>query len=85
MPDLPRPRRLTKRQVERLLETYDSDPVASLTEALAPLVSGPSGSWEQILEALPVPPEMRQGLREREISVMDALVKHLVEYRALEQ
>lgn len=67
------------------METYDSDPVASLTEALAPLVAGSLSSWEEILDCLPLPPEVRELLRQNDTRAMDDLVKHLVEFRTLEQ
>lgn len=63
------PRRLTKRDVERLVDAYDLDPLAALEAALA------------VLEA---PESLRTSLGAMSTSQHDALLKDLIEWRGLE-
>lgn len=84
MPDHPPQPRLTKRHVEILMESYDSDPVASLTQALTQIV-GAFSSWDELVEALPVQRQVQERLRAHDTSAMDDLVKQLVEFRSLEK
>lgn len=67
------------------MDSYDADPVASLTEALTSLVATSHGTWEQLVGALPVPSDVRARLLGRDTAAMDDFVKNLVEFRALEE
>ena len=62
------PRRLSKRDVETLLATYDSDPVAALTQSLLTLAA---------------PIDLVASLGSMSETERDQMVKDLVEWRAL--
>lgn len=63
------PRRLSKREVERLVESYDDDPLAALGAAL---------------DLLAAPEEVRASLDSMTTAARDALLKDLIEWRGLE-
>ena len=45
--------RLTKRNVEALLDRYDIDPIGALTTALRRVLEMPDASWDELLLAGP--------------------------------
>jgi hypothetical protein len=71
--------------VEQLMAGYDTDPAASLMQALVPLIESSGETWEEMVDSLPYSVETRQRLRGRDTGAMDDLVKRLVEFRSLEQ
>lgn len=71
--------------MEALTDSYDVDPVGSLTLALSALVGREFSSWDTLVEALPLPGDQRRLLLHRDTAAMDALVKRLVEFRSLEE
>jgi hypothetical protein len=69
--------RLRKRDVERLLDTYDADPVAALTVALRVALDRPDASYPDLIADLPE----REALAENDSSAMDRLATTLNELR----
>lgn len=67
------------------MDTYDADPVASLTTALSRLLDPGDESWEAIVASLPLSDTTKAGLIARETRALDDLVKRLVEHRSLEE
>lgn len=60
--------RLSKREVERLLDSYDGDPVGALREAL---------------EAIDADSDVRAALSSMTTAQRDALLRDLVEWRGV--
>jgi hypothetical protein len=75
--------RLSKADVEALLQTYDTDPIASLTRALSVVLGNELATWQEALEQLPSDTFNISALLQEEIVHLDALVKRLVENRSL--
>jgi hypothetical protein len=71
--------RLTKRDVERLTDDYDADPVAALTRALRVITATAGASWAELVEICPLP--LRAGLANHEIATLDALLRLCIETR----
>lgn len=82
-PTLCRVPRLSKRETETLLESYDRDPVGSLASALRIVLGDASLTWDTIIGHVPDHVADRDLLRARDITAMDAVTKHLVENRGL--
>lgn len=80
-------RRLSKRDVETLLGTYDHDPVAALETALRLLSDRPDAHFDELLQHLAdrgrLTPTRVAGLVRREVDVLDALAAELNETRTL--
>jgi hypothetical protein len=74
---------LGKRHVERLLTTYDDDPVGALTEALRLVLDRADGSFDELVAAAPLADHRRAALLLREVSAMDDLARELNETRTL--
>jgi hypothetical protein len=75
--------RLSKRDVERLLDDYDADPVASLTRALGRVLDRPEAGWTELVTAAPVDGARRAALLAREAGALDELARELNEVRDL--
>jgi hypothetical protein len=75
--------RLSKADVEALLQTYDTEPIASLTRALSVVLGNEFATWQEALEQLPSDTFNITALLQEEIVHLDALVKRLVENRSL--
>lgn len=73
---------LAKRDVELLLDAYDTDPVAALSVALD--VLGVHGAtWDRRIDALDVDAVVAQRLKDHDVATLDALVAQLVETRTV--
>lgn len=75
--------RLTKRDVEALLATYDRDPIGSLTTALRWVLDQPEASWPQLVVAAGVTDTRAAALLLAEQGSLDDLVSELNELRDL--
>lgn len=82
-PTLASMHRLSKADVEALLQTYDTEPIASLTRALSVVLGNELATWQEALEQLPSDTFNITALLQEEIVHLDALVKRLVENRSL--
>lgn len=78
-------RPLSKRDVEELLHEYDSDPVVALLNALRKILPDGLTEWSAAVHALDITNIERTLLLSHDISALDALAKHLVEFRGLQQ
>ena len=76
-------RKLTKKEVENLLDSYDSDPTGSLRTAISSLLGVDCVSWEAMTSLMPAKYASSGSLRRQETTAMDDLVKQLIEHRAL--
>ena len=76
---------LSKRDIEELLDAYDHDPVAALCTALSRIVEKHDGTWESLASSVPASVAPAGQLQRRDIAALDAVVKHLVENRRLQQ
>jgi hypothetical protein len=78
-------KRLTKRDVERLLADYDADPVAALTVALR-RVTGASDTvpWPDLVALATADPDRRTALLREDVAALDDLARELNELRGLE-
>lgn len=75
--------RLTKHDVEELLGTYDTDPVAALTVALRRVLGRPGASWPDLLAATGWDTERLVPLLAGELDALDGLATALNELRTL--
>lgn len=75
--------RLTKRDAEALMASFDIDPCAALTVALARLLDLPGATWEQLLAAAPLTAERRTALAAGDQRALDHLAAELNENRTL--
>jgi hypothetical protein len=75
--------RLTKRQVEQLTSTYDTNPTAALLVALRIVLDDSTADWNKAVHRIPahIP---ASPLQQEEISALDHLLAHLIEYRDLQ-
>ncbi|MCU1358712.1 MAG: hypothetical protein JWN99_1, partial [Ilumatobacteraceae bacterium] len=82
-----RDRRLSKRDVELMLTTYDVDPVAALERALRRLTDRPDFGFDELLDLLAtdgsLSPDRHRGLTARDVDALDALASELNETRRL--
>jgi hypothetical protein len=76
-------RRLTKRDVEALLGSYDADPVGALTTALRSTLERPLATWDELVADPAFDTAERVALRERQTPALDALAARLNEERQL--
>ncbi len=84
----PKPsQRLSKRDVEALLSSYDHDPVAALEIALRRLCDRPDAAFDELLQHLStqglLSPARLQALMRREVDALDSLASELNETRTL--
>ncbi|HUC33247.1 MAG TPA: hypothetical protein VMS14_07570 [Ilumatobacteraceae bacterium] len=75
--------RLRKHDVERLLASYDSDPVGALTVALRTLLDRPGDGWASLLAASGLSAERVALLRTGNQAALDELAAELNELRTL--
>lgn len=75
--------RLSKADVESLLQSYDANPTGSLTQALSVVLGKNLSNWQEAIEQLPSDEFNITALVEEETVQLDALVKRLVENRTL--
>lgn len=74
---------LGKRQVERLLATYDDDPAGALAEALGHVLGRPGGTFDELVAVAPLTDERRAALLVRDVAAMDDLARELNETRTV--
>lgn len=75
--------RLTKRDVESMLETYDDDPVGALSRALVLLVGRDGLGFEQLVVEAGLSEARTALLMAREQRALDELLAELNERRTL--
>ena len=75
--------RLNKFDVEALLASYDRNPVAALTLALAKVLDRPGQPWADLLAAAPLDSGRRQALLRLDQNALDGLLRELNEQRSL--
>jgi hypothetical protein len=76
--------RLSKRDAERLIGDYDTDPIAALTTALRITLDMPDATWAQLLVAAPIDDVRRRMLGSADEASLDALATELNERRGLD-
>jgi hypothetical protein len=72
---------LTKRDVEQLLEGYDTDPVTALTAALRTALDEPDLEWTALVKAAGFSCARRIRLQAQETVALDELLAELNELR----
>lgn len=81
--------RLTKRDVERLFDDYDADPVIALTRALAVVhddlgaATGGDAAFDDLVRRSDLGADTTMALLARDIRAMDDLARSLNEQRGL--
>ena len=76
--------RLTKRQVEQLVATYDADPPAALLVALRIVLNNTTIEWMEATLKMPAHISV-DALHHKDITALDQLLTHLIECRDLQQ
>ena len=76
-------RRLTKRDVERLLQTYDHDPLGALTTSLRIVLGRPDDDFDELIGHANLGDQRREHLRHRQPDALDELAAELNERRTL--
>lgn len=74
---------LRKRDVERMLDTYDDDPVGALTAALRVVLDAPGLDWNALVEAADLDATRRTHLLAGDPGALDGLARELNETRTL--
>jgi len=75
-------RRLSKSDVERLMNDYDRDPVAALSRAIATVLGRVNDDdWAALVAAAPIDDNVRAALLARDQRALDALARDLNELR----
>ena len=72
---------LTKRDVEKLLATYDTQPIDALSAALRKCLGMPHATWRTLIEAAIPQLQESQSLLSHDIKALDSLTKRLNETR----
>lgn len=75
--------RLRKVDVERMMATYDDDPVSSLTTALQVVLGLPGEHWTALVRSAGFTCARRIRLQALEMSALDELLAELNEMRAV--
>ena len=75
--------RLSKRDVEGLLATYDDDPVAALGAALARVLDRPATPWPELVRLARLPADHTAALLAGDLAALDSLARTLNEQRGL--
>ena len=78
-------RRLTKRDVERLLGDYDADPVGALSAALRVVTGVRDATWDALVALATDDPARQAALASRDVAALDGLAAELNELRTLER
>ena len=73
--------RLRKDDVELMMATYDTDPVAALTAALRVALGRPDGEWTELLKAAGLSCARRIRLQGNDPAALDELAAELNELR----
>jgi hypothetical protein len=73
--------RLRKRDVEVMLDAYDTDPIGALTAALRLVFDAPAEAWVELIARFP--DSRRHGLLARNQTALDELFTDLNELREL--
>lgn len=74
-------RKLTKRDVEILMNSLDDDPIASLTTALRVVLGRPHSTFETLVSLSPIDAAWRSGVIAGHAAALDRLASHLNESR----
>ena len=72
---------LTKRDVEKLLATYDTQPIDALSTALRKCLGMPHATWRTLIEVAIPQLQESQSLLSHDIEALDSLTKRLNETR----
>lgn len=76
-------RRLSKREVESLLDTYDANPHLALTTAMRIALGRPHATLETLLLCTPLDAQWRNGVMAGDVAALDRLAATLNETRGL--
>ena len=76
-------RKLTKFEVERMLNTYDQDPLGTLSLAISLAKEVSVTSWTELVQTLGYDETRTKNLRNGQTDALDELLKSLVEDRSL--
>jgi hypothetical protein len=76
--------RLNKRDVEKLLDHLDDDPIGALTTALQKVLDARAAAWPVLIERLPLSTSERGRLLDQELDAMYDLAALLNEQRTIE-
>jgi hypothetical protein len=76
--------RLTKRDVEQMMLSYDADPTAALLTALRIVLNDSQMDWDTAVRALPVHLP-REAVAAQDMHALDELLTYLAECRDLEK
>jgi hypothetical protein len=76
-------RRLTKRDVETLLQEFDHDPVGALTTSLRIVLDRPHAEFDELIAQADLADQRRQRLLQRHPEALDELAAELNERRTL--
>ena len=76
-------RRLKKRDVERLLQEFDRDPVGALTTSLRIVLDRPAADFDELIAHADLDDERRERLLQRHPDALDELAAELNERRTL--
>lgn len=76
--------RLNKFDAERLIDTYDDDPIGALTGALRVLLDRPHDDWTALVKAANFTCDRRIRLQAGEQAALDELATALNELRTLD-
>lgn len=76
--------RLTKRHVEDMMSSYDTDPARALLTAMRIVLNRPDIEWNNAVELLPThfPAD---ALHRKDTQALDQLLTHLAECRDLQE
>lgn len=75
--------KLTKFEVERMLSTYDQDPLGTLSLAISLAKEVSVTSWTELVQTLGYDETRTKNLRNGQTDALDELLKSLVEDRSL--
>ena len=76
-------RRLTKRDVETLLQAYDHDPVGALITSLRIVLNRPDDDFDELIAHADLDDQRRERLLQRQPDALDELAAELNERRTL--
>jgi hypothetical protein len=76
-------RRLRKADVERMMASFDADPVAALSGALAHILGFDDADWASLLARCEFPGERTTALLRGDQAALDALLRDLNELRTI--